>query len=135
MKAVVATFNQEKALVGAFSVILKTDCETDGSFYSSNPHPSPSPGGPAAHNILMRITSGTFHTIFTAPGHSGTSDGPRVSSVNPANFLSVSGDSIIVINFALNNTTSTSSVSTVSRCNISNIITTFSQIQYAYSPA
>ena len=32
MKAVVATFNQEeKALVGAFSVIMKTDCETDGS--------------------------------------------------------------------------------------------------------
>ena len=24
-------FNQEKALVGAFSVIVKTDCETDGS--------------------------------------------------------------------------------------------------------
>ena len=28
MKAVVAAFNQEKALVGAFSVIVKTDCET-----------------------------------------------------------------------------------------------------------
>ena len=64
--------------------------------------PAPGPGGATAHNILMRITSGTFHTIFAARGHSGTSDGPRVSSVNPANFLSVSGDSIIVINFALN---------------------------------
>ena len=32
MKVVVAAFNQEKALVGAFSVIVKTDCETDGSF-------------------------------------------------------------------------------------------------------
>ena len=31
MKAVVAAFNQEKALVGAFSMIVKTDCETDGS--------------------------------------------------------------------------------------------------------
>ena len=31
VKAVVAAFNQEKALVGAFSVIVKTDCETDGS--------------------------------------------------------------------------------------------------------
>ena len=31
MKAVVATFNQERALVGAFSLIVKTDCETDGS--------------------------------------------------------------------------------------------------------
>ena len=27
----VGAFNQEKALVGAFSVIVKTDCETDGS--------------------------------------------------------------------------------------------------------
>ena len=35
MKAVVAAFNQEKALVGAFSVIVKTDCGTDGSFYST----------------------------------------------------------------------------------------------------
>ena len=32
MKALVSTFNQEKALVGAFSVIVKTDCGTDGSF-------------------------------------------------------------------------------------------------------
>ena len=31
MKALVGPFNQEKALVGAFSVIVKTDCETDGS--------------------------------------------------------------------------------------------------------
>ena len=32
MKALVGAFNQEKALVGACSVIVKTDCETDGSF-------------------------------------------------------------------------------------------------------
>ena len=31
MKVVVRAFNQEKALVGAFSVIVKTDCETDVS--------------------------------------------------------------------------------------------------------
>ena len=35
MKAVVAAFNQEEALVGAFSVIVKTDFETDGSFHST----------------------------------------------------------------------------------------------------
>ena len=35
MKALVGAFNQEKALVGAFYVIVKTDCETDGSFYST----------------------------------------------------------------------------------------------------
>ena len=31
MKALVDAFNQEKALAGAFSVIVKIDCETDGS--------------------------------------------------------------------------------------------------------
>ena len=31
VKAVVGAFNQEKTLEGAFSVIVKTDCETDGS--------------------------------------------------------------------------------------------------------
>ena len=31
MKALVGAFNQEKALVGAFSVIVETGCGTDGS--------------------------------------------------------------------------------------------------------
>ena len=44
VKALVGAFNQEKALVGAFSVIVKIDCETDGSFYSTSPHLSLSPG-------------------------------------------------------------------------------------------
>ena len=35
MKALVGAFNQEKALVGAFSVIMKTDCETDGALHST----------------------------------------------------------------------------------------------------
>ena len=35
LKALVVAFNQEKALVGAFSVIVKTDYGTDGSFYST----------------------------------------------------------------------------------------------------
>ena len=39
MKALVGTFNQEKALVGAFSVIVKIDCGTDGSFYSTSLNP------------------------------------------------------------------------------------------------
>ena len=38
MKAVIAAFNQEKALVGAFSVIVKTDCETDGALHSTSLH-------------------------------------------------------------------------------------------------
>ena len=35
VKTLVGAFNQEKALVGAFSVIVKTDCETDGSLHST----------------------------------------------------------------------------------------------------
>ena len=34
VKVLVGAFNQEKALVGAFSVIVKTGCETDGSCYN-----------------------------------------------------------------------------------------------------
>ena len=30
-------FNQEKALVGAFSVIAKTGCGTDGALHSTRP--------------------------------------------------------------------------------------------------
>ena len=45
---------QEKALVGALSVIVKTDCDTDGSFYSTscdkNGHES---SGPTA---LIRLS-------------------------------------------------------------------------------
>ena len=36
VKALVGAFNQEKVLVGAFSVIVKTDCETDGAIHSTN---------------------------------------------------------------------------------------------------
>ena len=32
VKALMGAFIQEKALVGAFSVIVKTDCEIDGSY-------------------------------------------------------------------------------------------------------
>ena len=39
VKALVGAFNQEKALIGAFSVIVKTDCKTDGSFYSTSLNP------------------------------------------------------------------------------------------------
>ena len=35
VKALVGAFNQEKALVGAFSVIVKTGCGTDGALHST----------------------------------------------------------------------------------------------------
>ena len=37
MKELVGAFNQEKALVGAFSVIVKTGCGTDGALHSTIP--------------------------------------------------------------------------------------------------
>ena len=39
VKALVGAFSQEKALVGASSVIVKTGCGTDGSFYSTSSYP------------------------------------------------------------------------------------------------
>ena len=49
MKALVGSLNQEKALVGAFYVIVKTDSETDGSFHSTRCNtghgPAPAPCG------------------------------------------------------------------------------------------
>ena len=36
VKALEGAFNQEKALVGAFSAIVKTDCETDGALHSTS---------------------------------------------------------------------------------------------------
>ena len=56
-----------KALVGAFSVIVKTDCETDGSFHSTTlvtaaatPHPDVTPPTdhlpPAAGEIIALDT-------------------------------------------------------------------------------
>ena len=35
VKALVGAFNQKKALVGAFSVIVKTGCGTDGALHST----------------------------------------------------------------------------------------------------
>ena len=45
MKTLVFPFNQEKALVGALSVIVKTSCGTDESFYSTSPRSSVQPRG------------------------------------------------------------------------------------------
>ena len=41
VKTLVGAFNQEKALVGAFSVIVKTDYETDKSFDSTSQNIEP----------------------------------------------------------------------------------------------
>ena len=61
MKALVAAFNQEKALVGAFSMIVKTDCETDGSLHSTTYmcalyHSDPDGGGEESVGTLPRVS-------------------------------------------------------------------------------
>ena len=56
MKALVGAFNQEKA----FSVIVKTDCETDGSFHSTTDNTSgipPRPGPVPRHYQRIHLKS------------------------------------------------------------------------------
>ena len=60
VKALVGAFNQEKALVGAFSVIVKTDCGTDGSFYSTTQE----------RTIINNFTP-TLHTRHRQPAMDG----------------------------------------------------------------
>ena len=61
VKVVVAAFNQEKALVGAFSVIVKTDCGTDGSFYSTTQEVWLRPRGREASVRCARRGGGQQH--------------------------------------------------------------------------
>ena len=59
MKALVGAFNQEKALVGAFSVIVKTDCGTDGSFYSAALTSTHKTGPPSLASLFCRKGMGS----------------------------------------------------------------------------
>ena len=60
VKALVGAFNQEKALVGAFSVIVKTDCETDGSFYSTSQDQDQPEPEQAISPHLQTVTAANF---------------------------------------------------------------------------
>ena len=53
VKALEGAFNQEKALIGGFSVIVKTGCGTDGSFYSTTLQLSIQPRHPASDCPLL----------------------------------------------------------------------------------
>ena len=54
MKALVGAFNQEKALVGALSVILKTDCGNDGALHSTN-QDQPSADHMEQYSIIIQL--------------------------------------------------------------------------------
>ena len=82
MKALVGAFNKEKALVGAFSVIVKTGCGTDGSICGTNEiitrlHYSDSHirdqlkfNAHLNHNCLCKgERSGHLHDELPPPGH------------------------------------------------------------------
>ena len=58
MKALVGTFNQENALVGAFSVIVRTGCGTDGALHSTSSQPPPVKGDGAE---VQRADGGGVH--------------------------------------------------------------------------
>ena len=65
MKPLVGAFNHEKALEGAFSVIVKTDCETDGSFTAleqrqASDGPAPAVNGSDPGIDLLKTTDLQF---------------------------------------------------------------------------
>ena len=84
MKALVGTFNQEKALVGAFSVIVKTGCGTDGSICGTSAddvltaqvpedggrrHGAGRPPAPAAvRGGGARVAAGADHLLLALAG-------------------------------------------------------------------
>ena len=80
MKALVVAFNKEKALLGAFSVIAKTDCGTDGSFYSTSPDLAPGevPQRLGQRDAVTLLLSGLLQSlqlsahILLAPSHSAS---------------------------------------------------------------
>ena len=92
VKVLVGTFNHEKALVGAFSVIVQTDCETDGSSAALVLTPAVSRiswtgSGPASGPPSTSSTAGWSATRGTggragrrAPGRSTTSSSPGTST-------------------------------------------------------
>ena len=77
MKALVGAFNQDKALVGAVSVIVKIDCETDGSFYSTaDPtHGAAEPAGDRAQDSASDEPTQKLHSpLLTRPDNGRLSD-------------------------------------------------------------
>ena len=73
MKVLVGAFNQEKALVGAFSVIVKTNCVPDGSLTALTPavypgHGPPVPGSPMSVRSGL-VPSSPYLTMRPHPHH------------------------------------------------------------------
>ena len=61
MKALVGAFNQEKTLVGAFSVIVKTGCGTDGALYSTTQGQQGAAGGQQHRYDALLLSTNHLH--------------------------------------------------------------------------
>ena len=73
MKALVGTFNQEKALVRAFSVIVKTNSETDGSYtallLTDHTEQQPSPHTPHCSPVSSQPAAAVASWTLVSTGH------------------------------------------------------------------
>ena len=94
----VKAFNQKKALVGAFSVIVKTDCKTDGSFAAQIVSAAAGGANQPSTRLLLLTAGGTsnelpwtsipnFSTIGQSSFHSWLKNqrsyfGPFLSSIS-----------------------------------------------------
>ena len=69
VKALVRAFNQEKALVGAFSVIVKTGYGTDGALHSTNPGVSEGPLLPDDPRLSGAVSAETWECSVLEPSY------------------------------------------------------------------
>ena len=88
MKALVGVFNQEKALVGVFSVIVKTGCGTDGSFYSTKHNhlcvkPNPSTNNFLVCNVMLLYCQGPGGAAQSAGHRERRHQGPHQDPAVP----------------------------------------------------
>ena len=81
----IGAFNQEKALVGAFSVIVKTGYETDGSFYSTKQYVVATDGPQQQHGHQQPTLS-----IIMGP----------VTCQHPTFFLEINSNKCIVVHLS-----------------------------------
>ena len=81
----IGAFNQEKALVGAFSVIVKTGYETDGSFYSTKQYIVAMDGAQQQHGHQQPTLS-----IIMGP----------VTCQHPTFFLEINSNKCIVVHLS-----------------------------------
>ena len=84
MKALVGACNQEKAQAGAFSVIVKTGCGTDGALYSTTKYTAATPATTTGNKTIRVFVSELLQTIDQPNTNLATWHHLASSSINPA---------------------------------------------------